>query len=38
MNGAQRWQCTGSIDRNEASVIFIESATTITIVTVLWSD
>ena len=36
--GAQRWQCTGKLDHDDAVVIFIEDATTILVVTVMWAD
>jgi len=37
-SGAQRWLCTGKLDRDEAVVVFIEDATTILVVTVMWAD
>jgi hypothetical protein len=38
VSGAQRWQCTGKLDHDDAVVIFIEDATTILVVTVMWED
>lgn len=36
LSGVQRWECVGYLGHHEASVIFIEDATTILIVTVQW--
>src|SRR5665213_3275413 len=36
--GAQRWQCTGKLDHNDAILILIEDATTILVVAVMWAD
>lgn len=37
VSGAQRWQCAGKLGYDDAAVIFIEDATTILVVTVMWA-
>jgi len=36
LHGQQRWSCRGYLGNREAKVVFLEDATTIIIVTIMW--
>lgn len=36
--GVQRWSCRGYLGTHEAAVIFTETATAITVITVMWIE